>query len=326
MAAGTARTNLVPTGSTYYGTTSGDLYSSDANSRFIPAIYSKKVLRNFYAKTVFADICNTDYQGEIKKFGDTVYIRNTPNLTVSAYTVGATLTYNPPQENATSMAIDRGKYVAFKIDDVDAAQSDLPLQSIFAGDAAKRLNISVDTEILAYLYTEANSSNYGSTAGVLSSNIDMGASAAPVVVTASNAVDKIVEMNQVLDEQNIDSEGRYAVLPPWYCAQLKLGDLRRADVTGDATGVIRNGLVGMVDRTKLYMNNNLNSTTDGTTGNTTYYITFGTKEASTFAAQVEKTETVRQEDSFGMKWRTLLVYGRKVVQPTALGYMYAEKG
>lgn len=326
MAAGTARTNLVATGSNYYATGSGDLYSSDANSRFIPAIYSKKVLRNFYAKTVFADICNTDYEGEIKKYGDTVYIRKTPELSVGTYTVGSSLTYAVPNKDATSLTVDLGRYVAFKIDDVDAAQSDLPLQNMFADDAAKRLNIAVDTNVLAYLYTAANSNNYGASAGAISSNIDMGASAAPVVVTATNAIDKIVEMNQILDEANIDSEGRYVVLPAWYCALLKLGDLRRADVTGDSTGVIRNGLIGEVDRTKIYMNNNLNSVTDGTTGNTCHYITFGTKEASTFAAQVQKTEVVRQEASFGMKWRTLLVFGRKVVQDAALGYMYAEKG
>ena len=59
-AAGVSRTNLVATGSSYYAASSGDRYGSDANSRFIPAIYSKKVLRNFYKDTVFAEICNTD--------------------------------------------------------------------------------------------------------------------------------------------------------------------------------------------------------------------------------------------------------------------------
>ena len=65
-------------------------------------------------------------EGEIKKYGDTVYIRKTPELSVSGYTIGSTLTYSVPRKDATKLTIDLGKYVAFKIDDVDAAR--LPVE------------------------------------------------------------------------------------------------------------------------------------------------------------------------------------------------------
>ncbi len=322
------RPTIVPSGSTYYGSgaASGDAYGSGERARFIPAIYSKKVLRNFYASTVFADICNTDYEGEIKNQGDTVFIRKTPDITIGDYTVGATLTYQVPKKDATKLTIDIGKYSAFKVDDVDKAQSDLQLVSMFAEDVGMNMNITVDTEVLAYLYTKSATGNYGASAGAISGNINLGAANAPVVTTTVNAIDNIVNANQVLDEQNTPSEGRYIVMPAWNCALLKLGDLRRADVTGDSTGVIRNGMIGQVDRTTIYMNNNLNSATDATTGNLCHYVIFGTKEASTFAAQITKTDTLKIQDSFGEYWRTLFVYGREVVQPTAIGYLYTERG
>ena len=56
----------------YYGSGSTvDNYGSAATgSNFVPALYSKKVLRNFYLSTFYNEICNTDYEGEIKNQGD----------------------------------------------------------------------------------------------------------------------------------------------------------------------------------------------------------------------------------------------------------------
>jgi hypothetical protein len=129
----------------------------------------------------------------------------------------------------------------------------------------------------------------------------------------------------VLDEANQPSEGRWVVLPAWFCALLKKGDLRSADITGDSTGVIRNGLIGMVDRFKVYMSNNLHTATDGDT-ETSWYVMAGTKEACTFAAQIDKVDTLKIPTSFGEYWRTLFVYGRAVVQPTALASLICKRG
>lgn len=125
-------------------------------------------------------------------------------------------------------------------------------------------------------------------------------------------------------EANIPSEGRYVVLPAWFCAMLKKGDLKSADITGDSQGVIRSGVLGMIDRTKIIQSNNLKSVTDGTTSTKAFYCFGGTMEAMTFAAQLVKTESLRIPDSFGEYLRGLQVYGRAVVQPKALVELYAD--
>ena len=51
----------------YSGYTS---YASDSTSKYVPMLFSKKMLRNFYASTCFSEIANTDYIGEIKSAGD----------------------------------------------------------------------------------------------------------------------------------------------------------------------------------------------------------------------------------------------------------------
>jgi len=309
----------------YYGDGVNDHYGSSSNTKFIPLLYSKKTLKNFYANTFYNDICNTDYSGEIKNMGDTVIIRKTPTLTVNPYTVGGTLTYQVPKVDSTSLEIDKANYVAFRIDDIDAAQTDLGLVSMFADDASKRLAIATDKDVLGFMATGAAATNIGATAGAISGNLNLGVTgSASIAITSVNAVDYIVHMNQVLDEADIQSDGRFIVLPAWYCALLKLGDLRRADVSGDGTGVIRSGLIGQVDRTMVYQSNNLAYSTIG--GKVAFQCIAGVKEATSFAMQVSKTDTLQIQDSFGEYWRTLFVYGRKVVQPTGLSVLIAHRG
>lgn len=303
-------------------------YASDGTSKFIPIVWSKKMLRNFYEMTCFTEISNTDYEGEIKNQGDKVMIRKIPTISISDYTVGGTLTYEVPEVANTTLDIDQAISWSFRIDDIDAVQTDLPLMDKFAADAGERMKINIDTDILEYMVGEADSDNRGTTAGAVSGDIDMGATGTnggnAISVTKTNATDKIVDMNNVLDEANIPSEGRWVVLPAWYVASLKKSDLKQADVTGDSTGVIRSGVVGMVDRTKIIQSNLLYTATEGTA--TLFYVLFGTKEATTFAMQLTKTEQLRIPDSFGTYMRGLAVYGRKVVQTTCLGEMVCVKG
>lgn len=293
-------------------------YSAAGDVNYVPIIYTKKVLRNFYESSVFSQICNTDYEGEIKAQGDKVVIRKTPEITVNPYAVGEAIDYEVPFKDSTELMVDLGMYAAFQVDDVDKAQSDLPLINMFAKDAGERIRINTDREVLSYMSTGAAATNKGATAGAISASIDLGITTAPVAITAANATEFIVQMNQVLDEANIPMEGRWCVLPAAFITALKTSDLKAANITGDSTGVIRTGLVGMIDRMHVYQNNNLPTGIAGGLAAGETAIIAGTQEAGTFAANITKTDTVKIPNSFGEYWRTLFVYGRAVVQDTAL--------
>jgi hypothetical protein len=221
-------------------------YASDSTSKFTPLLFSRKMLKNFYQTTAFNQIANTDYEGEIKAQGDKIYIRHTPVITVNTYELGQTLTYEQPAVANTELNIDKAKSWSFRLDDVDEVQTDLDLMNKFAADAGERLKIAIDTDCFDYIATLPDSNNKGDTAGLLSNNINLGKGTAPVSITSDNATDLIVDINTVLDEANIPSENRWVVLPAWYVSQLKKGDLKSADITGDGTGVIRSGVVGMI--------------------------------------------------------------------------------
>ncbi len=308
--------------------TTGDFLNKDftAPTNWIPEIYSKKVLQKFYKQSIYADICNTDYQGEIANQGATVHIRKTPTMTANDYQIGGGVNYEVQVEDSLTLDIDKGVYTAFQVNDVLQAQTDLNTIDMYSSDAAKQVNLKIDKEVLAYMPLQAAAANQGATAGEESGNVDLGlitGAGASITITSDNAVKKIVEMGQVLDEAQIYGQKRWMTLPPWYCSMLKLGELRRVDVTGDATGVIRNGLIGEVDGNMIYKSSQLLTATDGDT-ETSWYIMMGTNEATTFAAQLDKAESLMNPDDFGMYWRTLMIYGRKVVQETALATMVCK--
>lgn len=296
-----------------YTDTAGDLGDADGTPNYIPTLYAKKVLYDFYKSTVWKETTNTDYEGQFRSMGDTIQIRVAPEMTVQDYVKGETLSYEVPADNSTSMTVSYGKYVAFQVDDIDKVQMDVDLMNMYATDAAQRLTIKVDVDVLTAMGTGAHASNTGNTAGAISSNIVLGAAgdATNVELTRTNALDKLVDLGQALDEQNTPQENRFVIIPAWYASRLKLSDLKAADFTGDASGTVRTGLIGMVNGMKIYVNNSVYSTA---TGETEYHVVAGTKMATSFAMQLSKVDSIKNPSSFGEYWRTLWVYGIKVVR------------
>lgn len=290
---------------------------------FIPAIWSGKILEKFYAATVIAAIANTDYEGEIKGQGDTVYIRQRPTITINAYEAEQSIMpAERPSSPLVELNIDKGFYFNTVLDDVMEIQSDLDQMSMWAEDASEQMKIKVDTEVLAYMAGDVDAANAGDAAGAISGNINLGKALAPVSLTNANIIDNIVALGQVLDEQNIPETGRWLVIPAWVAALIKRSELRDASLTGDGMTMLRNGRLGMIERFTVYMSNLL--PVDATDSATSIYA--GHSHGMTFASQLDKVETLRAESTFGNLFRGLQVYGRKVTDGKSLALLYAAAG
>ncbi len=296
--------------------------STAYSGTFIPEIWSGKLIEKFYSTTVLAAISNTDYEGEIKNKGDKVKIRTRPTITIRDYDANQPLLVERPSSNIVELTIDRGKYFNTVEDDVMGVQSDINMLTMWADDAAQQMKITIDTDVLDEIYGDVSAYNKGATAGRLSANINLGASSSPIALTSSNAIDKLIDLGQVLDEQNIPETGRWVVIPAWYASRLKKSDLKDASITGDGTSVLRNGRLGMIDRFTLYSSNLLPQVTDGSDTVTRIYA--GHAHGLTFASQMTKMETLRSEQTFGDLMRGLQIYGFKVLDGTALSQLYAK--
>jgi len=282
------------------------------SGNFIPEIWSGKLIENFYDATVLAAISNTDYEGEIRQYGDTVNIRTTPELTIRTYQKGMTLQVENPDKPKLQLVIDKGEYFAAVEDDVDKVQSDINLMDTWSKDASERMKIKIDQRVLTDMLPGIAATNKGATAGRISANINLGTTAAPVAVTKTNVLDFIVDIGTVLDEANCPEGDRFIVIPAKMAGMIKKSDLKDASLTGDSVSILRNGRLGMIDRFTVYMSHNLNNASGK------FSVIAGHKMGFTFASQMTEMETIRSESTFGNIIRGLQVYGYKVVKPEAL--------
>ena len=85
---------------------------------YIPEIWSGKMIEKFYDSTVLSAISNTDYEGEIKNYGDKVRIRTKPTITIRDYRADGALTVERPEGGVIDLLIDKGKYFNTILDDV----------------------------------------------------------------------------------------------------------------------------------------------------------------------------------------------------------------
>jgi hypothetical protein len=290
----------------------------DYSGNFIPEIWSGKLIENFYDATVLSAISNTDYEGEIRRMGDTVNIRTQPNITIREYVKGQNLVVENPDSPKLQLLIDKGEYFSCIEDDIDRVQSDIKLMDMWSKDASEQMKVKIDQRVLTDMLPDIAAANKGATAGQQSAAFNLGTSGSPLTVTKDGAsattpvVDLIVDMGTVLDEANVPESDRYLVIPARMAGLIKKSELKDASLTGDSTSPVRNGRLGMIDRFTLYVSHNL-SVSSGKTS-----IIAGHKMGFTFASQMTEMETIRAQSTFGNIVRGLQVYGYKVTKPEAL--------
>lgn len=315
--------------------TGGYVTSPAYSGTFIPTVWSAKLNAKFYAASTFASICNKNWEGDISNLGDKVIINNIPSLTILDYVVGGTLTYQTPVPNTIEMAVDRAKSFSFQISDVLDYQSKPNLMSMFSDDAGQQMRVTMDSTCIYRTFSQGAAANQGATAGVRSASFALGTTGAPLALTASNVLTTILGMASVLDEQNVPDNGRWLIIDPLTRTLLMQSTLAQAQLTGDATSPIRNGLIGRIDRFDIYVSNQLPFAaaaavvwTSGDGSEITVSATTnaarrrallaGQTTAIAFASQMAKTETLRNPNDFGDLVRGLNIFGHRVVKPEAL--------
>lgn len=303
--------------------------------KFIPQMWSGKLNAKFYKATVFGEIANTNWEGDIKNQGDKVVINNIPTISIRNHTVGVALTYDVPTPSTVDLNVDKGKYFAFEVDDVLEYQSQPKLMDVFSDDAAMQMKISIDSTTIFNTFSLAAAANKGATAGVNSGAYNLGTDTAPVALTGANVLSVLTSLAGVLDEQNVPETERFLLIDPGTRQLLMSSNLAQAQFMGDATSMVRNGKIGMIDRFTVYVSNNLPKAAaafnyasgDGSEGGTAAAgtvkrraIIAGHKSAIAWAAQMSKLENVRNQNAFGDLVRGLNIYGYSVVKDTALAY------
>lgn len=276
---------------------------------FIPKLWSARLLNALDKSHVFANVVNRDYEGEIKKMGDTVHINTIGAVTIGTYTQNTDFTSGPETLATTdqTLTIDQAKYFNFQVDDIDAAQAAGDIMDKAMTRAAYGLADASDKYIAGILAGAADATNTVSTSAV--------------ALTSSNVYENVVKMRTILDKANVPTAGRWLVIPPEMYALILLDD-RFVKTGGEmAEGILRTGLVAQAAGFDIYLSNNCVSA--NVSEKVTYTITGGVDAAATYAEQIVSTEAYRPEKRFADAVKGLHVYGAKVVDKAQIACLKA---
>lgn len=279
---------------------------------FIPQIWSARLLENLNKALVYgqAGIVNRDYEGEISAEGNTVKIHSIGRVSVGTYTKNANMSAPETLTDAElTLLIDQSKYFNFQIDDVDAAQIKPKVMDAAMREAAYAL-ADVTDQFIAALYTGISAGNW------------IGDDDAPKadLGTAGQPYKYLVDLGVLLDEDNIPSAGRWIVVPPWFHGLLLQDSKFVAGGGTQAESTVRNGMIGTAAGFTILKSNNVPNTAGDK-----YKIIAGHSMAWSYAEQINSVEAYRPELRFADAVKGLHLYGAKIVRPTALAMLVANR-
>ena len=301
-------------------------------SGYIPEVWSPLVVRNLYDNLLMGVFANTEWEGEIQRAGSTVKIRTTPRVTIRNWVKNQHIQTETPTGSTMDLLINKGKYFATFLDDVDVQQQDIPLEEKYAADAGSRIRIAIDEDVLSRRVTKAHARNTGANAGAKSGRYAFGTSGGPIPISRTmedNAgtpretmATQLINAMAAMDEQNAMTDDVYVALWPVVGTMFNKGDLTEASWAGDVTSIQRTGAIGQIAGATVYKTNLLPSYGSGV--DTSYPYIWGDKYGYTFAGTVTKTERIRTEGAFGGMLRGLMIYGDREVKPEVLGTGYVK--
>ena len=257
-----------------------------AIENFKPTIWRARLLSNLRKNHVFGQVANDEYSGDISAAGDTVKIGGIGSVSVNDY--DGAISYEELQDASTKLTVDQEKYFAFKVDDVDAAQSNANEMDEAMDEASHGLDDEAD-KYIAGLYTDA---------GITVDNTDLTGDA----FAEDECYETFAIIKQKLMENNVPANfPLWAVVNPGTYKNILLDEI---DTATDNISALGQGAITHTMGFDLYVSNNL-----ATNRNMA-----GTYSSIGFAEQIIEIEALRLEDYFADAVRGLYVYGAKVIR------------
>jgi len=264
---------------------------------FIPTVWAEGINRELERAHVFVADCNKQYEGEVKKQGDSVRILGVGKPTISATTskdikLGDAETV---EDTAVTMPIKQIRYFNYKVDDIDKRQAVDGIMEALSKETSEGLADEMDKYVAdlakadeAVLHTEA-----------------------PTQITKANVIETIDEALVRLYANDVKPTSKITLtVPPWFYMILKQ---RYVDLDTDNSDMLKNGKVGRYGNVIVKMSNNVSSATQS--GHDASLIQLKTDRAIAFANPMTHVEPYRPEKSFSDAVKGFVLFDGKIVRP-----------
>lgn len=272
-------------------------------THFIPELWSASILENFRRDTVLVGMANREYEKAFTA-GSKIHIPGIVDVKVKDYKTGAvtasggtkvprTTVPDAVESTGIEITIDQEKSFDFLVDDIDAAQANQSLDA-YTKSAAAALVEDAETFLTAMLISKgtavtgiANPTDWASAyAAILKLRGKLSAEKVP-------AMDRVLLINAAFEEFLL-SDGS------------KLTSFDKSNMTDGLREATIGRLLGFDVVTSPWLDN------------TKPMVVAFHKPSVAYVSQVEKTESMRAEQTFADRVRGLHVYGGAVLRPKAI--------
>lgn len=283
-------------------------YGNFPNGKFSPDLFAKNLLTYNQQISIADSITNNEYEGMISAMGDTIHIRQQPQVSVRAYTRGQKIEWQDVEDAEITMTIDAANTFAYKFDDIFLQQSDVDYEAALADSAKYELRNAYDQAILTAMTSDATAYNSGASTTVNYSGTSG-------TFTPLDALSKLAKM---LNDNKAPQDGRFAVINTAFLEMLQkeTGLLADASKSGAESAITAD--LGILNRKihhfTLFMTTNIPANT----------LLAGTTRAYATASTILKTEVKPLPDEFGYGVAGLHVYGKKLLRGTELVKMVTD--
>ncbi len=264
-----------------------------------PDIWSTKLNVKLYERTYLKDITNNNWENEAKGPGDTIFIREVPDIPVRRYVPGQPQKRDRAKYKSIPLVINKTAAFALEFEDVEKLQSDMKLQSDFTNGATKNMDEFMSADLLQTVYSKA---------GI---TFQLNAPTADQFFQAYMKALMLLGKNKV----SIDDPSQLWSVAPYEAFYLMgTGAQTKAQDMGVPKSTVLSGKPSdAFAGVRTYFSNQL-AVVGGRT-----QILIGSKMAITWAMQMDrKIETLRNPDAPGDIVRGMCLYAFEVVKPEAL--------
>jgi hypothetical protein len=265
-----------------------------ATLNFIPQLWESKLLIGFRHTSVWAALCNREYEGSLTS-GNELNITGLTEIAVKDYkAAGRTTSPDAISDTTQTLLINQEKNFDFKVDDIDRIQAAGSFGE-YTGSAAYGLTNDADAFLAALAVT----------AGTV---VTPGAPA----TDATSAWNVIRDLRKALNKALVPQGDRVLICNAEFEALLDANDAKlMSSQTAGTTDGLRNASIGRLLGFDTYTSENLPTVAKP------QVVAFH-KSALAFASQVQSVEGMRDVNSFADRIRGLHVYGAKAVRPTGI--------
>lgn len=270
---------------------------------FIPTVWNEQIDRELERLCVFAEDCNTKYEGKVKEKGESVKILGVGKPTIRSIAkadrnndIEAAETI---EDTSIIMVIDQIRYFNYKVGDIDKAQAVGGIMDALQEETSEGLANEVDTYIANLAKEKQAVKLYGTAPKVVVAKTE--ASGERNVLRVLDDAAKALYKNDVKTSTPIIA----TVDVDFYMA------FREAygDKDTDNSKILKNGKVAMYGNITIKMSNNVAK--DGNTS----LIQVKTKRAIAYAKPLTHTEPYRPENGFADAVKGFILFGAKIVRP-----------